>query len=100
MARYFDLLSATIIQKIEKNLSTSKRVFPSYQGESTIFDKGNFLYHNPDSNNLLNLRELYLFVALFLFFHFTYCRPSGLQVCMHTIEVKNAYPFMCWGYSK
>ena len=25
-----------------KFLSTSKRVFPYYQGESTIFDKGNF----------------------------------------------------------
>ena len=42
----------------EKTLSTSNRIFPYYQGESTIFDKGNFLYHIPDSNNLLNLREL------------------------------------------
>ena len=39
-------------------LSTSSRVFPYYQGESTIYDKGIFLKHNPDSNNLLNLREL------------------------------------------
>ena len=42
----------------EKTLSTSKCIFPYYQGESTIFVKGNFLYHTPDLNNLLNLREL------------------------------------------
>ena len=46
------------IIKKEYDLSTSNRIFPYYQGESTIFDKGNFLYHIPDSNNLLNLREL------------------------------------------
>ena len=46
---------------ITKNtLVDLKARFPHYQGESTIFDKGNFLYHTPDSNNLLKLRELYL----------------------------------------
>ena len=39
-------------------LSTSNGVFPYYQGESTILDKGNFLYPTPDSNNLLNFKEL------------------------------------------
>ena len=33
-------------------LLTSSRVFPYYQGESTILHKGNFLKQNPDSNNL------------------------------------------------
>ena len=33
-------------------LSSSNRVFPYYQGESTIFDKGNFLYQTPDTKNL------------------------------------------------
>ena len=47
--------SAIITKKeiVEKVLLTSKPVFPFYQGESTIFDKGNFLYNTPDTNNLI-----------------------------------------------
>ena len=33
-------------------LSTSNRIFPYYQGESTIFDERNFLYQTPDTKNL------------------------------------------------
>ena len=40
-------------------LSNQSFVFPSYQGESTIFHKGNFLKHTTDSKNLLSLRELF-----------------------------------------
>ena len=32
-------------------LLTSKPVFSSYQGESTIFDKRNFFSQTPDTNN-------------------------------------------------
>ena len=31
------------VNSVKIFLSTSKRDFPSYQGKSTIFDKGNFL---------------------------------------------------------
>ena len=48
------------------HFSTSKRVFPYYQGESTIFDKGNYLYHTPDSNKIMNLRELYFSTHLWV----------------------------------
>ena len=34
------------------NLSTSNLVFPYYQGESAIVDKGIFLYQTPDTKNL------------------------------------------------
>ena len=34
-------------------MSTSNCVFPSYQGESTIFDKGNFLYQTPDTKGVI-----------------------------------------------
>ena len=37
---------------IEIILSSSKPVFPSYQGESTIFDKENFLSQTPDTKNI------------------------------------------------
>ena len=47
-------------------MSTSYRVFPYFQSESAIFDKGNFLYHTPNSNNLLNIRELYLHALLWV----------------------------------
>ena len=33
-------------------LLTSNRVFSYYQGESTIFDKRNFLFQTPDTKNL------------------------------------------------
>ena len=39
-------------------MSTSNRVFPSYQGESTIFDKRNFLYQTPDTKNLLRFKGI------------------------------------------
>ena len=87
-------------------MSISKRIFPYYQGESTIFDKGNFHYHTPDSNNLLNFRadakstppyssdlicctfSLHLVPSV----PCTYCRPSGkpseLQACMHMFVLK------------
>ena len=35
------------MRKNKITLSTLSRVFPYYQGESTIFDKGNFLKSNP-----------------------------------------------------
>ena len=50
------MLTETKENRLKLVLSTSKRVFPYYQGESTIFDKRNFLYHTPDSNKLINLR--------------------------------------------
>ena len=42
------------------NLLTSNRLFPSFQGESTIFDKGNFLYQTPDTKNLLRFKRIKL----------------------------------------
>ena len=41
MSRYiFETLYFSIKTNQQKKLSPSKRVFPSYQGESTIFDNG------------------------------------------------------------
>ena len=42
---------------IKNSLSTSNRVFPYYQGESIIFDKGNFLYQTPDTKNIAALQS-------------------------------------------
>ena len=36
----------------QRPLLTSSRVFPYYQGDFTIFRKGNFLKHTPDLKNL------------------------------------------------
>ena len=44
--------SLFIFLSLKKPLSTSNRAFPYYQGESTIFDKGNFLYQTSDTENL------------------------------------------------
>ena len=41
-------------------LLTSKPVFPYYQGESTIFDKGNFLFQTPDTKNFLKFKGVIL----------------------------------------
>ena len=38
--------------KFSLYLSTSKRVFPYYQGESTIIDKGNFPSQTPATKNI------------------------------------------------
>ena len=51
------------IPVIPNPLLNSNHVFPYHQGEFTIFDKGNFLYHAPDSNNLvLNVKPLVPFI--------------------------------------
>ena len=61
--KYYQVL----LNKMAKHyLSTSKCIFTYYQGESTIFDKGNFLFHTPYSNNLLNLKELYFHTLLWV----------------------------------
>ena len=44
--------SKEIFEKEKITLSTSSRVFPYFQGDSTIFQTGNFLKHIPDSKNL------------------------------------------------
>ena len=49
--KYFTLYHTAAIKE-EFILSTLNGVFPYYQGESTIFDIGNFLYQTPDSKNL------------------------------------------------
>ena len=58
--RFNQLSHGALIQLVigKIKLTTSNCILPNYQGESTICDKGNFLYHTPDSNNLSNLREL------------------------------------------
>ena len=43
-----------------KVLSTSKPVFPYYQGESTIFDKGNFLFQTHDTKNFIKFKGIIL----------------------------------------
>ena len=45
---------------MKKHLLTSNHVFPSYQGESTIFDKGNLLYQAPETKNLLRFKGILL----------------------------------------
>ena len=51
------LLSIVIFLLKQKHLSTSsKPVFPNYQGESTIFDKGNFLFQTPDTKNFIKFK--------------------------------------------
>ena len=52
------------LKKMPPKIFFVTRVFPYYLGESTIFD--NFLYHTSDSNNLLNLRELYFLTPLWV----------------------------------
>ena len=52
------LLTNFSVEKI--TLSTSNHIFPSYQGESTIFDNGNFLYQTPDTKNLLIFKGVIL----------------------------------------
>ena len=47
-------LEIQLFNSIQKYvLSTSSRIFPYYQGDSTIFHKGNFHKHTPNSKNLL-----------------------------------------------
>ena len=53
------LLNFSNVEIQKKFLSTSKRVFPSYQGKSTIFDKVNFLSQTPDTKNTKGLRDLF-----------------------------------------
>ena len=69
-------------------LSTSSLISSSFQGGPTIF-------HNGFYRALLSLEcsPLSLFVAIFsLFFPSpsacTHCKPSGVQVRMHTVEGK------------
>ena len=80
---------------MENTLSTSNRVFPYYQGESTIFDKGNFLLiqiiYPPASEASREVANL--FVAVFSLFslHLVPCtnyKLSGVQTCIYTVEVK------------
>ena len=40
-------------------LSTSKPIFPYYQGESKIFDKGNFLLQTHDTKNFVDLKSTF-----------------------------------------
>ena len=48
----------------KKTLSTAKRVFPYYQGESTIFDKGNFLFQTPGTKNFIKFKGVIQHVSL------------------------------------
>ena len=63
---YYDTKSSSNSKLSKLYFVDLKARFPYYQGESTIFDKGNFLYHTSDSYNLLNLRELYFHTLLFV----------------------------------
>ena len=47
-------------ETLKFTLSTRSLVFPSYQGESTIFEKGNFLYQIPDTKNWLRFKRVIL----------------------------------------
>ena len=48
--RFFDNRDKSNLQ--QKTFVDLKARFPYYQGESTIFDKGNLLYQTPETKNL------------------------------------------------
>ena len=60
---YFEDELIYLRTQVKTLLLTSNRVFPYYQGDSTIFLKGNFLKHTPDSKNL------FYFVVYWLVFN-------------------------------
>ena len=46
---FLDSTKADLLNFGKTTLSASNCVFPYYQGDSTIFDKGNFLYQTTDT---------------------------------------------------